>query len=549
MSLMESVDVVVVGAGAAGMTAALTAARHGLDTVLVEKADRYGGSTARSGGGVWVPNNDVLAQAGAADTAEDAAAYLAHITGDDVDDDLRRAFLDAGPDMVRFVLANTPLDLRWVVGYSDYYPEAPGGKPRGRSIEPRPMDARVLGEDIETLAEPYLRAPTGMAVTQADYRWMNLMARHPRGLARAGRVAGRRLVSLARRRRLLTMGQALAGGLRAGLREAGVPVLLDNPLTALRTEDGRVTGVETPRGTIHARRGVILTTGGFEHNERMRKEYQRAPIGIEWTVGAETNTGDGIDAGMRLGAATAVMDDAWWGPSIALPRGPYFCLAERTLPGCVLVNQAGRRFVNEAAPYVDAVHAMYDKHSEAVSHIPAWLIADQRYRNRYIFAGLGPRQPFPGRWYKHGAVHRAGALAALAEQIDVPADALRETIARFNGFAASGVDEDFHRGESAYDRYYGDPRNRPNPCLAPLAKPPFYAIRIVPGDLGTKGGLCTDPRARVLREDGTHIAGLYAAGNAAAPVMGRTYAGPGATLGPAMTFGYLAAKDILETKT
>ncbi|MGH3880704.1 MAG: FAD-dependent oxidoreductase, partial [Actinophytocola sp.] len=208
MSPMESVDVVVVGAGAAGMTAALTAARHGLDTVLVEKADRYGGSTARSGGGVWVPNNDVLARDGVPDNPEDAAAYLAHITGDDVDDDLRRAFLDAGPDMVRFVLANTPLDMRWVAGYSDYYPEAPGGRMQGRSIEPRPMDARVVGEDIDTLAEPYLRAPTGMAVTQADYRWMNLVARHPRGLARAGRVAARRLVSLARRRRLLTMGQA-----------------------------------------------------------------------------------------------------------------------------------------------------------------------------------------------------------------------------------------------------------------------------------------------------------------------------------------------------
>jgi 3-oxosteroid 1-dehydrogenase len=548
MSPMESVDVVVVGAGAAGMTAALAAARHGLDVVLIEKAATYGGSTARSGGGVWVPGNDVLDRAHVPDTPQDAATYLAHITGPDVDEDLRRAFLEHGPAMVRFVLANTPLRMRWVAGYADYYPEAPGGRPGGRSIEPRPMDARLVGEDLATLAEPYLRAPTGMAVTQADYRWMNLMARHPRGLARAARVAGRRVVSLARRRRLLTMGQALAGGLRAGLRQAGVAVRLDTPLTGLSVVDGRVTGVETPAGTISARRGVILASGGFERNERMRKEYQRAPIGTEWTVGAEGNTGDGIDAGMRLGAATAVMDDAWWGPSIVLPRGPYFCLAERTLPGCMLVNQAGTRFVNEAAPYVDAVHAMYDNHTEANPHIPAWLVADQRYRNRYIFAGLGPRQPFPGRWYKYGAVHRADSVEALAERIGVPPDALRDTVTRFNGFAASGVDEDFHRGESAYDRYYGDPRNKPNPCLAPLAKPPFYAIRIVPGDLGTKGGLRTDPRARVLREDGTHIPGLYAAGNAAAPVMGRTYAGPGATLGPAMTFGYLAALDILETE-
>jgi 3-oxosteroid 1-dehydrogenase len=271
----------------------------------------------------------------------------------------------------------------------------------------------------------------------------------------------------------------------------------------------------------------------------MRKEYQQAPIGTEWTVGAVENTGDGIEAGMRLGAEVALMDDAWWGPSILLPRGPYFCLAERSLPGCVLVNQCGERFVNEAAPYVDAVHAMYETNS-----VPAWLIADQTYRNRYIFAGLGPRQPFPGRWYTFGAVRRAPTLAALAAEIDVPPDALRATVDRFNGFAESGVDADFHRGDSAYDRYYGDPRNRPNPNLAALRRPPFYAIRVVPGDLGTKGGLRTDTAARVLRADGSVIDGLYAAGNASAPVMGRTYAGPGATLGPAMVFGYLAALDM-----
>jgi 3-oxosteroid 1-dehydrogenase len=549
---MSEFDVIVVGSGAAGMTAALTAAHHGLRTVLIEKAPRFGGSTARSGGGVWIPNNHVLLEAGVPDTPEQAAAYLAHIVGADGDPDLQRAFLDHGPAMLEFVLANTPLRLRWVTDYADYYPEAPGGMPMGRSLEPRPFDARWLGAEAKNLADPYLKAPTGMAVTQADYRWMNLMARHPRGLLRTMRVAGRRAVSLATRRRLLTMGLALSAGLRAGLADANVPVWLSTPMTGLRTEGDRVTGVDILRDgqprTIHATGGVILAAGGFEHNERMRKEYQRSPIGTEWTVGAVENTGDGIEAGLRLGAAVDIMDDAWWGPSIQLPRGPYFCLAERTLPGCIMVNQAGERFVNEAAPYVDAVHAMYDNHTDEVSHIPSWLIADQRYRNRYIFAGLGPRQPFPGRWYKHGAVHKASTLDGLAEEIDVPADALRTTVEKFNGYAESGVDADFHRGESAYDKYYGDPRNRPNPCLAPLSVAPFYAVRIVPGDLGTKGGLRTDPTARVLRTDGEAIPGLYAAGNAAVPVMGRTYAGPGATLGPAMVFGYLAALDILGAK-
>lgn len=543
-------DVVVVGSGAAGMTAALTAARHGLRTVLVEKAASFGGSTARSGGGIWAPNNEVLLAAGVPDTPEQARAYLAHLVGGIVGEDRRQAFLDNGSAMISFVLSNTPLRFRWVPNYPDYYPEAPGGLATGRSIEARPLDARVLGAERGNLNAPYLKAPTGMAVTQADYRWMNLMARHPRGLLRTIRVAGRRALSLLRRRELLTMGQALSAGLRVGLAEAGVPVWLNTPLISLHLVDGRVTGVEVSRDgepvLIRARRGVVLAAGGFEHNERMRKEYQRPPIGTEWTVGAPENTGDGIDAGMRLGAAVEIMDDAWWGPSISLPRGPYFCLAERTLPGCLLVNQAGQRFVNEAAPYVDAVHAMYDGHSEAVSHIPAWLIADQRYRNRYVFAGLGPRQPFPRRWYTHGAVHRAGTIEDVAADIEVPANSLLATVKRFNTFARTGVDEDFRRGESAYDRYYGDPRNRPNPCLGALDQPPFYAIRIVPGDLGTKGGLCTDARARVLRADGSVIAGLYAAGNASAPIMGRTYAGPGATLGPAMVFGYLAALDLLD---
>jgi 3-oxosteroid 1-dehydrogenase len=541
-------DVVVVGSGAAGMVAALTAARHGLATVLVEKAATFGGSTARSGGGVWAPNNEVLRAAGVVDTPELAATYLKHITGGIVDEDRRRAFLDNAPAVISFVLANTPLRFGWVPDYSDYYPEAPGGLVSGRSIEAQPLDARVLGAERANLNEPYLKAPTGMSVTQADYRWMNLMARHPLGLLRTARVAGRRAISLLRKRELLTMGQALSAGLRVGLAEAGVPLWLNTSLVSLHSEDDRVSGVDVLRaGTptlIRARRGVVLACGGFERNERMRKEFQRPPIGTEWTVGAPENTGDGIEAGMRLGAAVELMDDAWWGPSIDLPRGPYFCLAERTLPGCILVNQAGQRFVNEAAPYVDAVHAMYDRHTESDRHIPAWLITDQRYRNRYVFAGLGPRQPFPGRWYKHGAVHRAGTLDDLARAIGTPA--LRSTVDRFNGFARTGVDEDFHRGESAYDRYYGDPRSRPNPCLGQLNRPPFYAIRIVPGDLGTKGGLRTDARGRVLRLDGTVIAGLYAAGNASAAVMGRTYAGPGATLGPAMVFGYLAALDLEE---
>ncbi len=327
-----------------------------------------------------------------------------------------------------------------------------------------------------------------------------------------------------------------------------MPVWLNTPMTGLHTEDGRVTGVEVTRDgqamLIRARRGVLLAAGGFERNGPMRARYQQQPIGTDWTTGAAGNTGDAIVAGAAAGAALDLMDDAWWGPSIPLSGGPYFCLAERSLPGCLLVNGAAQRFVNESAPYVDAVHAMYAGHSPDVPHIPSWLITDQRYRDRYVFAGLPPGKSLPRRWYAAGAVFRAPDLAGLAGQIGLDGEALAKTVARFNEFAEAGRDVDFGRGDSAYDRYYSDPRQRPNPCLASLRQAPFYAIKIVPGDLGTKGGLRTDERARVLRGDGSAIPGLYAAGNTSAAVMGHSYAGAGATIGPAMTFGYLAALDL-----
>ncbi|GAA5169415.1 3-oxosteroid 1-dehydrogenase [Pseudonocardia eucalypti] len=545
---MRECDVVVVGSGAAGMTAALAAAHLGLDVVLVEKAGTFGGSTARSGGGVWIPNNAVLRRAGVRDTPDGAATYLATLLGADIPEERRRAFIEHGPATLDLVLELTPLRFAWVPGYADYYPELPGGMPEGRTIEPKPLDAALLGDELPRLNPPYLASPAGITVTAADYKWLNLVARHPRGMLRAGRVAARRAVGALRRRRTIAMGQALAAGLRIGLRELNVPVWLNTPLVELTKDGERITGALVSKNgqeeTLRARRGVILASGGFEHNAEMRAQYQRAPIGTAWTTGARENTGDGIVAGQRVGGALGLMDDAWWGPSIPLTGGPYFCLAERTLPGCIMVNGAARRFVNEAVPYVDAVHAMYDGHATGTDHIPAWLIADQRYRNRYPFAGLSPRQPFPGRWHKAGAVFTADTLDELATKIGLPGEALQATINQFNQYARNGRDEDFHRGDSAYDRYYGDPKCRPNPCLAPLEVGPFHAVRIVPGDLGTKGGLNVDERSRVLREDGSPIPGLYAAGNASSALMGHSYAGAGATIGPAMVGGYLAAHDL-----
>ena len=268
---------------------------------------------------------------------------------------------------------------------------------------------------------------------------------------------------------------------------------------------------------------------------------------MDWTTGSQFNTGGGISAGITAGAEVALMDDSWWGPTIPLPSGPWFCLAERNLPGSIIVNQAGERYMNEALPYVEATHKIYEGEATGVGHVPSWMVIDTRYRNRYLFAGLFPRQPFPGRWYKYGTIKRASTIAGLAEEIGVPAAALEATVQRFNGFARSGVDEDFSRGDSAYDKYYSDPTVKPNPSLGVIDTAPFYAVKIVPGDLGTKGGLVTDERARVLRPDGSPIEGLYAAGNASSAVMGHTYPGPGGTIGPALVFGYLAADDIAAT--
>jgi len=540
-------DFVVAGSGAAGLTAALTAAATGLSVLVIEKTEYFGGSTARSGGGVWVPRNSVLRKAGIPDTAELASAYLAHVATESVPPGLQEAFLEHGPRMLDLVLANTPLSFDWVPNYSDYYPEAPGGRPGGRSIEPRLLDGRILGPELASLRPPYLPAPAHITVTQANYRWMSLGTSHPRAITTTARVTGRMIASRLRHRQLLSMGQALVAGLRQGLLTAGVPVWLNTPMTGLLTENDRITGLTATRHgepvTIRARRGVLLATGGFERNDEMRKRYQRAPVATDWTVGSPGNTGDGILAGQLAGGELELMDDAWWGPSIPLASGPIFCLAERSLPGSIFVNSAGERFVNEAAPYVDAVHVMYDKHTDDNPHIPCWMITDQRYRNRYVFTGIPPRKPLPRRWFRSGVVFKAESPALLADQIGISGDGLAKTVQKFNDFAKAGQDADFGRGDSAYDRYYGDPNCKPNPNLAPLASPPYYAIKIVPGDLGTKGGLRTDEHARVLRSDGSVIDGLYAAGNTSAMVMGRSYAGPGATIGPAMTFGYLAARD------
>jgi 3-oxosteroid 1-dehydrogenase len=448
----------------------------------------------------------------------------------------------------------------WVPGYSDYYPEQPGGRPGGRSIEPKPFNAKKLGADMPGLEPAYGKVPLNVVVMQQDYMRLNQLKRHPRGLLRSIKVGARSMWARATGKNLVGLGRALIAPLRIGLQRAGVPVRLNTALTDLYVEDGVVRGIwvrstSAPESDepqlIRARRGVILCSGGFEHNEQMRVKYQRAPITTDWTVGAKANTGDGIVAAEKLGAALELMEDAWWGPTVPLVDIPWFALSERNSPGSIIVNMAGKRFMNESMPYVEACHHMYGgQYGQGPGpgeNIPAWLVFDQQYRNRYIFAGLQPGQRIPRRWLESGVVVSAPTLAGLAEQMGVPADALAATIERFNRFARTGVDADFKRGDSAYDRYYGDPTNKPNPNLGTLEQGPFYAAKMVPGDLGTKGGIRTDAHGRALRDDNSVIEGLYASGNVSSPVMGHTYPGPGGTIGPAMTFGYLAALHIAGT--
>ena len=547
----ETYDVIVVGAGAAGLSAAITAAAQGLTTVIIEKSPYWGGSTSRSGGGVWIPNNSVLKRDGVDDTPERAREYVKAIIGEHAREDRIDAYIDRGPEALDFLMKHAPLDLEWVKNYSDYYPEAPGGRLGGRSVEPRPFDARALGDDLDTLHPQYTKAPLNMVVLQSDYRWLNTGIRHWRGPARMAKVGGRFFWARSRGKKLIAMGAALAAELLLGVRQAGVPLRLNTGLVDLLTDDGRVVGVRAESDgqqfDIRAEKGVILACGGFERNVEMRRKYQREPIGADWTTGAPSNTGDGINAGIKIGAAVSLMDDAWWGPTIPLPRGPWFALSERSVPGTFIVNMRGERFMNDSLPYVEAVHQMYGgefgQGDGPGENVPGWLIFDQTCRNRYLFAGINARQPLPKKWFDSGVVVKADTISELADKIGVPADALTTTTERFNGFAKSGVDADFHRGESGYDHYYGDITNKPNPSLGPVRKAPFYAVKMVPGDLGTKGGIDTDASGRALRPDGSVIEGLYAAGNTSAPVMGHTYAGPGATIGPALVFGYLAALD------
>ena len=558
----HTVDVLVIGSGGGGMTAALKADAAGLSTLIVEKSAKFGGSTALSGGGIWVPGAPAQRRAGYTPDPEGVFDYLKTITGGLVSDARLRAYVDAAPEMMDFLEhCSDWFEFVWKPGYADYYPELPGGSERGSTINVPEIDLRKLGAEEQNLLAPLALAPKGIWFAPKDLRLFYQVRQNWRGKAVLVKLIWRMFRARVFGDRMAAIGQSLMARMRLALQEHDIPLWLSAPMTELITDvDGRVVGAVVERDgaaiRIAARGGVVLATGGFDHDMQWRRRYLPL-LERDWSFGNPAATGDGIRAGEKVGAATDLLDEAWWFPAMCWPDGRLqFMLNERMMPAQFVVNGAGKRFINEAAPYMDFAHAMIEGQRSGVEHVPCWLVTDIGSFHRYVVGGHLPipKVPFapvptgrkiPQAWLDSGIVAAAASFEELAAKIGVPAGELCDTAERFNDLARRGHDDDFNRGDSAYDNYYGDP-TLPNPNLAPLGKPPYLAFQIILGDLGTSGGLLTDEHARVLREDGSVIAGLYATGNTSAAVMGRSYAGAGATIGPAMTFGYVAAQHISE---
>ncbi|MDO4244964.1 MAG: FAD-binding protein [Deinococcus sp.] len=544
-------DVIIVGSGGGALAAAITARLGGSSALVIEKTPLLGGATALSGGGVWIPDNVFLREAGVKDSAHDIWAYLQATVGNRVAPERLRAYVEHGQAMMQLFHDRTRhMRFSHMPGYSDYYPERPGGKPQGRSVEPLLFDLNLLGETAKRLRPPNMDTK-GFAVGGTVFHDVNMLTRTWSGKVAALKMGVETVISMLSGKKLSALGQALVGRLLASLKDLGgmEDVYTDTAFVRLLTEGDRVSGV-TVRGPdgqerqIRARRGVLLAAGGFSQSQPKRERYLPQPTQAEWSSAPEGQSGDILGECLRLGAALDLMERVWGAPTAMLGGQPAFLVAERAQPGMIIVNSVGERYLNEALPYHEFVDRMYASDRPEARTVPSWLVMDRKIKDRYIFGGLFPGQPFPKEWLESGDVLRADTLSELARLMNMAPAALEATVRRFNALARAGVDVDFGRGQSAYDRYYGDP-SLPNPNLEEILTPPFYATRVYPGDIGTKGGVLTDEWARVLRENGQPIAGLYATGNCASAVMGETYPGPGATIGPSMAFGYAAVQHML----
>jgi 3-oxosteroid 1-dehydrogenase len=543
----KSVDLLIAGSGGGGMVAALAALDAGIEPLVVEKQDLIGGATGMSGGMVWLPNNPLMRAEGVPDSHEDGLAYFDDVVGDigaASSPQRREAFLTAGSEMIDLLLRKGVRLVR-CPGYSDYYPNHKGGNTAGRSVEGIPYDAAALADWSDKVQRMDKNWNRGFVVKTNELRSVQYFNRSPRAFAVAMKVFARTWAARLRRREILTNGASIIGQILRVLIDlpGGPPVWTNTAMDDLIVEDGRVVGARVTRdGTslnVQARKGVLLAAGGFSRNAEMRRRYSGdQPNEAKWSLSNTGDTGEVLQTAMRLGAKTDMLDEAWWLPSVfvADPRARAIGQA-RQRPGAIYVDGTGKRFCNESNSYVEVGKAMY-----ANKAVPCWQIFDEGYVGRYV-SSANPLQKrrLPDDVIETGAIVRGDSLADLARQIDVPAEALEQTVGRFNEFAAKGLDPDFGRGQSAYNDCLGDPGYKPNAALGPLDRAPFYAARVFPADVGTCGGVITNEHAQVLNERDEVIDGLYATGNITATVMGRTYLGAGGSIANTMVFGYVAA--------
>lgn len=543
----KSVDLLIAGSGGGGMVAALAAIDAGLEPLVLEKQDLVGGSTGMSGGMVWLPNNPLMQADGISDSHEDGLAYFDDVVGDiGAASSLarREAFLTAGSEMLTF-LQRKGVRLIRCPGWTDYYPNHKGGNESGRAVEGIPFDAAALGAWSDRV-QPSMAKNYGFVLTTNELRSVQYFNRSPRAFAVATRVFLRTNFAKLRRREVLTNGASLIGQLLKSMIDATgePPIWTGAAMEDLIVDAGRVVGARVARDgksvNVQARRGVLLAAGGFGHNADMRRQFSAdQPNEGKWSIANAGDTGEVLQTAMRLGAKTDLLDEAWWLPMVFIADpGAASIGSGRQRPGAIYVDGTGSRFCNESNSYVEVGKAMY-----ANKAVPCWQIFDEGYVGRYA-SGANPlkKRRLSEDLITKGVIKRADTLAELAAQIKVPADALEQTVTRFNEFAAKGLDPDFGRGQSAYNNCLGDPGHRPNAALGPLDRAPFYATRVFPGDVGTCGGVITDEHARVLDEDERVIDGLYATGNITATVMGRNYLGAGGSIANTMVFGYVAAQ-------
>jgi succinate dehydrogenase/fumarate reductase flavoprotein subunit len=555
-----SYDVVVVGSGAAGMTAALVARKQGLEVLILEKEPTYGGTSARSGGWLWIPCNPLAVEAGVADSREAARNYLRHEAGNSFNAAKVDAFLEHGPAMVEFLQRETDAEFFLSPEFPDYHPDVPGGVSGGRSIGTVPFDARALGPHVTRLGRP-LRETTflGMSIgSGTEIRHFFNVTRSARSALYVSRVLARYGRDMLRHGRgmRLTNGNALIARLAKTAFGLGIPLRTSAPVTGLiRNEAGAVCGVLAKENgevrRIGARRGVILASGGFSHDAaRTRQLYPHLSTAEHVSPTAAGATGDGLRLGEEAGGRvdSALSNPAAWAPVSRVRRrdcslGLFPHFVDRPKPGIIAVTRKARRFVNEANSYHDFIVALLEE-CRGTGENAAWLICDHAAIRRY---GLGYAKPFPvpiGHHLRSGYLLWGRTIGELAQRAGLDPRLLEQTVARYNEAARAGEDPEFGKGGTAYNRFLGDPEHRPNPCLAPIERRPFYAVKVVPADIGTYAGLRTDHWARVLDAEDRPIPGLYAAGNDSASIMGGNYPGGGITIGPGMTFGYVAARHI-----